>query len=168
MEPPPTPAVSWVVVVQRPQVASQKPTMKSAPHFPKFRCCVHVNLPGSGTSTQAACRPQMRSKDGHRNPDHATSDGQFVPQQNTLAIFIQMDHALVSTVAAAQRPQLLLQKPFMKSALHLPKAFCSAHVYLPSGGSSVQVPAAQPTGCFRMAAQPHDVQSSCNSPCAVC
>jgi hypothetical protein len=83
---PPTPAVSWDVVVQRPQVALQKPTMKSAPHFPKFRCCVQVKLPGSGTSTQAACRPQMRSKDSDRNRDHATSDGQFVPQQNTLAI----------------------------------------------------------------------------------
>jgi hypothetical protein len=69
-----------------------------------------------------------------------------------------MEYALVSTVAAAQRPQLLLQKPFMKSAVHLPNAFCSAHVYLPSGGLSVQVPAFKPTGSSGTAAQPHDVQ----------
>lgn len=30
--------------------------------------------------------------------------------------------------AAGQRPQLLLQNPFMKATLHLPKAFCWAHV----------------------------------------
>lgn len=44
--------------------------------------------------------------------------------------------------AVGHRAQLLLQKPFMKDSLHLPKLFCWAQVNFLSGATSAHVVAA--------------------------